>query len=41
MKLLSQKTLLMVIDLQKAIDPSSWSKRNNPSAEEQIAKLSL
>lgn len=31
--------LLMLIDLQKAIDDPSWGIRNNPNAEFQIGKL--
>jgi nicotinamidase-related amidase len=30
---------LIVIDLQKAIDHPSWGERNNPFAEENVAKL--
>ncbi len=33
------KPLLMLIDLQKAIDDPSWGTRNNPDAETQIANL--
>lgn len=32
-------TALIVIDLQKAIDHPSWGRRNNPQAEENIARL--
>ena len=39
MKPLSNKALLMVIDLQKAIDHSSWGERNNPDAEAHVAEL--
>ncbi len=31
--------LLMIVDLQKAIDDESWGIRNNPEAEENILKL--
>ena len=31
--------VLLLIDLQKAIDHPSWGARNNPSAEVQIARL--
>ena len=31
--------LLLLIDLQKAIDHPSWGKRNNPQAEDNIATL--
>ncbi|MFA9559509.1 cysteine hydrolase family protein [Evansella sp. AB-rgal1] len=30
---------LMVIDVQKAFDNSSWGKRNNPNAERNIEKI--
>ena len=30
---------LIVIDVQKAIDHPSWGRRNNPQAEENIARL--
>lgn len=32
-------TALIVIDVQKAIDHSSWGERNNPDAEQNIAAL--
>ncbi len=32
-------TLLLLIDLQKAIDHPSWGERNNPNAEAKIAQL--
>ena len=31
--------VLVIIDVQKAIDHPSWGKRNNPDAEQTIAKL--
>ena len=33
------ETALIVIDVQKAIDHSSWGERNNPDAEQNIAAL--
>ena len=39
MTALSNNSLLLLIDLQKSIDHSSWGQRNNPDAEENIAKL--
>lgn len=39
MNCLSRKTLLMIIDLQQAIDEPSWGERNNPKAEENISRL--
>lgn len=36
---LSENTLLMLIDLQKAIDDPSWGQRNNPDAEDSIKEL--
>ena len=33
------ETALVVIDVQKAIDHSSWGERNNPDAEQNIAAL--
>jgi len=32
-------SVLLLIDLQQAIDHPSWGQRNNPSAEAQIGKL--
>ena len=31
--------VLLLIDLQQAIDHPSWGQRNNPQAETQIARL--
>ena len=39
MKPLSSDSVLLVIDLQKAIDHPSWGERNNPEAEKHIASL--
>ena len=39
MKFKSPSPLLMIIDLQKAIDDPSWGTRNNPEAEAQIGRL--
>ena len=36
---LSDKALLLLVDLQNAIDHPSWGKRNNLDAEERIAEL--
>jgi nicotinamidase-related amidase len=33
------KSVLLLIDLQKAIEHPSWGVRNNPSAEAEIARL--
>ena len=35
----NNNTLLLLIDLQNAIDHPSWGKRNNPQAEENIRQL--
>ena len=34
-----QNTVLLIIDVQKGFDETFWGKRNNPNAEENIAKL--
>ena len=36
---LPQDAVLMVIDLQKAIDHPSWGRRNNPACEKVVARL--
>ena len=36
---LPQNAVLMVIDLQKAIDHPSWGRRNNPDCETVVARL--
>ena len=36
---LSPTAALVIIDVQKAIDHPSWGRRNNPQAEENIARL--
>jgi len=36
---LTEKALLMLIDLQQAIDHPSWGQRNNPDAEDKISFL--
>lgn len=38
-KALPQNAVLMVIDLQKAIDHPSWGRRNNPDCEKVVARL--
>lgn len=35
----NSNTLLLLIDLQNAIDHPSWGKRNNPQAEQNIRQL--
>lgn len=39
MQRLSQNTALIIIDVQKGFDESVWGERNNPQAEDNIAKL--
>ena len=39
MNSLSRQALLMIIDLQQAIDDPSWGERNNPEEEENIYRL--
>jgi nicotinamidase-related amidase len=39
MHTLDQNTALIIIDVQKGFDDPSWGRRNNPHAEENIAKL--
>ncbi|NEQ34618.1 MAG: cysteine hydrolase [Leptolyngbya sp. SIO4C5] len=39
MTLLSRNSLLLLIDLQKAIDDPRWGDRNNPQAEVNIVQL--
>ncbi|WP_346290696.1 hypothetical protein [Sphaerothrix gracilis] len=39
MTLLSRNSLLLLIDLQKAIDDPRWGDRNNPQAEANIVQL--
>lgn len=39
MKFETNNPLLMLIDLQKAIDDPRWGVRNNPGSEAQVAKL--
>ncbi|MBE0669941.1 MAG: cysteine hydrolase [Anaerolineales bacterium] len=39
MEKLSQNTALIIIDVQRGFDEPVWGKRNNPQAEDNIAKL--
>jgi len=39
MEKLSQNTALVIIDVQKGFDEPVWGERNNPQAEDNIAKL--
>ncbi|MEM7736565.1 MAG: cysteine hydrolase family protein [Deinococcota bacterium] len=39
MKFLTSHPLLLLIDLQHAIDDPSWGERNNPDAEVRVAEL--
>ncbi len=39
MEKLSQNTALVIIDVQKGFDEPVWGERNNPQAENNIAKL--
>jgi len=37
--MLDAKPVLLLVDLQKAVDHSSWGPRNNPAAESNVARL--
>jgi len=39
MRMMSNKSALLIIDVQKAIDHPSWGQRNNPIAENNISRL--
>ncbi len=39
MQKIDQNTALIIIDVQKGFDEPVWGKRNNPQAEDNIAKL--
>ena len=39
MKELNENTALLIIDVQKDFGESVWDERNNPEAEDSIAKL--
>ena len=39
MEALSQNAVLLIIDVQKGLDEPTWGNRNNPQAEENIARL--
>lgn len=37
--MISNKAVLLIIDVQKAIDHPSWGQRNNPKAENNVSRL--